>query len=155
MTNVTPIGRRDWRPAFLLTFRQTGNVLLACHAAGISRTQAYRQRAQSAGFAADWAAAEEDATDMLEAEARRRAMNSSDGLLMFLLRARRPSQYRDQPRLVVAAERTDAVHMVQDDAQTLPNLVPGDEPAIAQDRVRREVGTGLPPDAVPDSRIRR
>ena len=32
---------------------------------------------------------------MLEAEARRRALAGSDGLLMFLLRAHRPERYRE------------------------------------------------------------
>ncbi len=39
--------------------------------------------------------AREDALDVLEAEARRRALAGSDGLLMFLLRAHRPERYRE------------------------------------------------------------
>ena len=37
-TKATPKKRRNWRPVFLATFRQTGNVLLSCHAAGIDRS---------------------------------------------------------------------------------------------------------------------
>jgi len=118
----------------MLAFRQTGNVLLACHTAGISRTQAYRERAHSAAFAADWAAAEEDATDMLEAEARRRAMNSSDGLLMFLLRARRPSMYREQHRTELAQNQAEPVRMIGARADEPLALPPGDERAVGPGR---------------------
>jgi hypothetical protein len=38
----------------------------------------------------------EDAVDGLEAECRRRALNGSDALLTFLLRAERPDKYREQ-----------------------------------------------------------
>ena len=99
VTKVTAKERRDWRPGFLTTFRQTGNVLLSCHAAGISRKTAYQTRQRNPAFAAEWAAAEEDATEALEAEARRRAMSTSDTLLIFLLKARRPAVYRENARV--------------------------------------------------------
>ena len=104
VTDVTPEKRRDWRPTFLSVFRQTGIVLLACRAAGISRTQAYRERQRNARFAADWADAETDATETLEAEARRRALTTSDTLLIFLLKARRPDVYRENIRIDVRRE---------------------------------------------------
>jgi hypothetical protein len=96
---VTPKRRRDWRPTFLATFASTGIVRLACHAAGISRTQAYRERQRNPHFAQAWDQAEEDATEALEAEVRRRALSVSDTLLIFLLKARRPAVYRDNARL--------------------------------------------------------
>jgi len=99
VTEVTPKRHRDWRPSFLSTFAGTGIVRVACHAAGISRTQAYRERQQNPRFAEAWDQAEEDATEALEAEARRRAMSVSDTLLIFLLKARRPVVYRDNARL--------------------------------------------------------
>ena len=98
-TKATPKKRRNWRPVFLATFRQTGNVLLSCHAAGIDRSTAYRERQRNSDFAAKWESAEQDATEALEAEARRRAMNSSDVLLIFLLKARRPAVYRENARV--------------------------------------------------------
>jgi hypothetical protein len=84
---------------FLGTFGSTGIVRVACHAAGISRTQAYRERQRNPRFAQAWDQAEEDSTEALEAEARRRAMSVSDTLLIFLLKARRPAVYRDNARL--------------------------------------------------------
>jgi hypothetical protein len=101
---VTPKKGADWRPVFLSIFRQTGIVALGCRAAGISRTQAYRERQQNPRFAGDWADAEEDATEVLEAEARRRAMSTSDTLLIFLLKARRPSVYRETIRVDLRRE---------------------------------------------------
>jgi hypothetical protein len=104
VTDVTPKRRADWRPVFLSIFRQTGIVALGCRGAGISRTQAYRERQQNARFADDWADAEEDATEVLEAEARRRAMSTSDTLLIFLFKARRPSVYRETIRVDLRRE---------------------------------------------------
>jgi hypothetical protein len=87
--------RRDWRAPFLDAIRVSGNVRLATAAAGIDRSTPYRRAQRDPAFAAQWAAAEQDAVDTLEAEARRRALNGSDGLLMFLLRAHRPERYRE------------------------------------------------------------
>ncbi len=64
----------QWFPAFLGVLAQTGNVLLSCKTAGVSRRTAYRYRQGNAEFAVEWALAMEDAGDALEAEARRRAV---------------------------------------------------------------------------------
>lgn len=92
-------GHRDWRPGFLAMFAATGSVLLSARAAGVNRTTPYEERAHNAEFAAAWQQAEEDAIQLLEAEARRRALSTSDVLLIFLLKARRPSVYRENPRI--------------------------------------------------------
>jgi hypothetical protein len=73
----------------------SGNVRLSTNAAGIDRSTPYRRAQRDPKFAAAWAAAGQDAVDILEAEARRRALGRSDALLMFLLRAHRPERYRD------------------------------------------------------------
>jgi hypothetical protein len=88
----------EWRPAFLVALRNSGNVRAACQAAGISRPQAYGARERVPAFATAWDVALEDACDLLEAMARKRALEASDGLLMFLLRAHRPQVYRDTYR---------------------------------------------------------
>ena len=108
---MTP--RRDWKPAFIEALRATGSVTRAAKYAGRSRNQAYHVRRQSEDFAAQWDDALEEATDLLDAEARRRAVTGtdkpvfykgevvgsitkySDRLLMFLLRAHRPQVFRD------------------------------------------------------------
>jgi hypothetical protein len=102
------------RDRFLKTLADTGSVTTAVAVAGTSRTRVYELRKKDAGFAAAWDEAEEIATDRLEHEARRRAIEGvaepvvsagklvrgddgqpimvkrySDNLLMALLKARR------------------------------------------------------------------
>lgn len=104
---------RVWRPIFLELLAQTGNVTMSATEAGVHRRTAYRARASSKKFAADWDEAVEEAIDLLEAEARRRAFSGvdkpifhagtkietvkeySDTLLIFLLKAHRPDKFRD------------------------------------------------------------
>ncbi|MGO9179943.1 MAG: hypothetical protein ACLQHS_11895 [Candidatus Limnocylindrales bacterium] len=89
-------GRRpDWQPRFLEVMRATGNTRLAADAVAVNRSTPYVRAGRDPAFAAAWAQAREDAIDVLEAEARRRALASSDQLLMFLLRSLRPTVYRD------------------------------------------------------------
>ena len=108
---MTP--RRDWKPAFIEALRATGNVTRAAQYAGRSRNQAYHVRRHSEDFAAQWDEALGEGIDLLDAEARRRAVTGidkpvfykgevvgsikkySDSLLMFLLRAHRPQKFRD------------------------------------------------------------
>lgn len=85
-----------WVPRFLSVFRDTANVRLACHAAGIDRVTAYNRRRTHPGFAKAWAAAEADACDLLEATARKRATDASDTLLIFLLKCHNREKYGDQ-----------------------------------------------------------
>ena len=93
--------RADWGPRFIEAFRASGIVRLAALSAGIDRDTVYKRAGRDPLFAAAWAQAREDAIDVLEAEARRRALSVSDSLLMFLLRANRPTMYRDNARLEV------------------------------------------------------
>ena len=104
---------RSWRPLFLDTLRRTGNVRLAANNADVPRQVAYRARDSSDKFRADWDEAIEEARELLEAEARRRAAigvdepvfykgqvvgqirKYSDNLLMFLLKAHWPEKFRD------------------------------------------------------------
>src|SRR5437899_1659707 len=100
-TNSAPKKRRDWRPGFLANFASTGNVMLSAKAAGIDRNLPYVERRKNPKFAELWDQAEEDSIQLLEAEARRRAMATSDVLMIFLLKARRPQVYRDRIDLSV------------------------------------------------------
>ena len=86
----------EWRPIFLATLRNTANVRLAAQAAGIARPYAYAAREQSAEFRAQWDEAMAEAIDVLEAAARKRALESSDTLLIFLLKSHRPEVYRER-----------------------------------------------------------
>lgn len=96
---LTPKKRtaREWRPVFISTLRNTGNVRASCQAAGVSRPVAYNARESSPEFAKEWDTALQDAIDVLEAVARKRAQESSDTLLIFLLKSHRPEVYRDLP----------------------------------------------------------
>ncbi|GAB6853055.1 hypothetical protein [Asaia astilbis] len=105
---------------FLDQLRKTGNASEAARAAGIDRKTAYNWRKNDEQFSDHWTQALEEATDLLEAEARRRAIEGydepvlyagrlicdaegrpvtrkrySDGLLRMLLRANRPSNYAE------------------------------------------------------------
>lgn len=84
------------RRAFLTAIGAGFSVSHACNAARIARSAAYAWRREDPEFAAAWDEACEQGTDLLEDEARRRAMAQSDLLLIFLLRARRPANYREQ-----------------------------------------------------------
>ena len=106
-------GRSSWKPLFLDTLRGTGNVRLSASNADVARQVAYRARDSSATFRAAWDEALEEARELLEAEARRRASvgveepvfykgeivghirKYSDNLLMFLLKAHWPDKFRE------------------------------------------------------------
>ncbi|WP_162993539.1 hypothetical protein [Asaia bogorensis] len=105
---------------FLDHLKKSANVSEAARAAGIDRKTAYNWRRGDGLFCEKWKQALEEATDLLEAEARRRAIHGyeepllyggrlvcdaegnpvtrtrySDGLLRMLLRAHRPASFRD------------------------------------------------------------
>jgi hypothetical protein len=87
--------RRSWYKVFLDDIRMTGTVGSGCAAAGVSRGAPYARAKRDPAFAAAWAEAKEDATDLLVVEGRRRALEGSDRLLEFFLRAHRPEVYRE------------------------------------------------------------
>lgn len=97
--------RKKGRNLFLKSLASTGNVGLSVEAAGIGRSTVYEWREKDGTFAKEWDTALADASDVLEAEARRRAAEGtlepvfyqgekvgtvkrySDVLLIFLLKA--------------------------------------------------------------------
>jgi hypothetical protein len=82
---------------FLKKLRECGNVRQACEAAGIPRRTVYNWRNEWVTFANEWDEALEDACDILEGEAWKRAVKGrSDRLLMFLLKAYRPEKFKDR-----------------------------------------------------------
>ena len=102
------------KAAFLDTLRETANVTVAARSVGITLGTAYKHRKDDALFAERWEEAINEAVDMLEAEAHRRAFQGteepvfyqgcevgyvrkySDPLTMFLLKAHRPDKYRER-----------------------------------------------------------
>jgi hypothetical protein len=78
-----PRRRPRWEGAFLAALRDSGNVRLACSRTGIARRTAYDLRDRHEDFAAAWDDALEDACDLLEAEARRRAHDGVDEPVVY------------------------------------------------------------------------
>lgn len=147
---------RQRRDAFLGALAATGNVSAAARAAGVARWWLYALRGKDAGFAALWRDAEEEAVDLLEAEARRRAVDGieeplmgggklikddagqvvtirryNDRLLEFLLKAHRPDKYRDRSEGSAASHASlPAVRIVvgpEPDAEPTCETGPGAE----------------------------
>lgn len=111
---------KPWREAFLAQLSQNANVLLSCKTAKVSRAYVYETRNSDAEFAKLWDAAVDEAIDVLEEEAWRRAVKGvtepvfgslghgqgtgevgqvqkySDVLLIFLMKAGRPQKYRER-----------------------------------------------------------
>ena len=99
---------------FLKSLARTGNVSLSARNAKIKRSQLYALKASNPDFAEAWSNALEEATDLLQGEAIRRAIEGfeevkyfkgepvgtvrrySDQLLMFLQKAYKPSIYSTQ-----------------------------------------------------------
>jgi hypothetical protein len=118
--NTTPKKRPRWAKGFLTVLRESGNVRLASESVGIERSTAYDFRNSDDVFAAEWERAQDDAADLLEQEARRRAHDGweepvfgslgnnrgsgeigtvrkySDTLLIFLLKGAKPEKYRER-----------------------------------------------------------
>lgn len=102
------------REKFLHTLSRGLSVTAACEAAKIGRSTVYQWRDTDPEFAAAWVEALESGTDLLEDEARRRAYAGtdrpvfyegkqcgaireySDTLMCLLLKARRPTVYRER-----------------------------------------------------------
>ncbi len=105
---------RQRKQTFLEHLRATSNVTESAQVAGVSRTALYERRAIDPELSKGWDDAVEQATDALEKEARRRALDGvdkpvhfqgkrvdvikeySDPLLMFMLRGHRPHKYRER-----------------------------------------------------------
>jgi len=110
----TPKKRVEWEARFLQVLSEGNTVSEACRLARVGRATAYEHRRSRLDFAARWKDAEDAACDMLEAECRRRALEGtpkpvfyqgaecgevreySDTLLIFLLKAKRPEEFREE-----------------------------------------------------------
>lgn len=75
--------RPTWVLGFLDAMRATGNVAASCRAVGITTNSAYNLRERDADFACEWDNALEDATDTLELEARRRAVEGIEEPVVY------------------------------------------------------------------------
>jgi len=83
MTTSHPAIRDARRQAFLASLAVLGNVTAAAEAAGVERKTAYNWRDADEDFAAAWDDAIEQAADLIELEARRRAVDGIDEPVVF------------------------------------------------------------------------
>ncbi len=116
---------------FLDKLRDNGNVRLACKAAGVPRSTAYRWRTKFKTFADEWDEALEDACDILEGIAWKRAVSGqSDRLLMFLLKAHRPDRFASRSKQEVdvtsGGERITTEPDISALAEAIASLKPGE-----------------------------
>jgi len=106
--------RDEKKRAFLIAFAESGNVSAAARLAGVGRRTHYDWLKADKEYRAAFDAAQEDASDALEEEARRRALGyaeavydksgnqtgmrhrHSDLLMIFLLKGLRPEKYAQQ-----------------------------------------------------------
>ena len=98
-----------WGKAVIQAIAQTGNLTLASQIAGVDRAVVYRRYKADAEFRQQYDEAMETGIDILEAEARRRAMAGSDTLLIFLLKGARPEKYRDNYHVTSTTQPTNYV----------------------------------------------
>lgn len=101
--------------AFLAAYQETGNVRLACKVARVGRSSHYRWLEEDSPYGEAFDLTKEDAAELLEAEAHRRAVEGvekptgwykgqpggyvreySDILLIFLLKGLLPAKYKDR-----------------------------------------------------------
>ncbi len=83
---------------FLETLSRTGNPSAACQASGLTRRSINRMRENDPVFARDYEEAMEEAADLLEAEAWRRAL---EGVAQPLLKAGQPVLDADGAAIIV------------------------------------------------------
>jgi hypothetical protein len=92
VTKLTP----EKRQKFLDELADGQSVSAAAQAIHVSRQTLYVHREHDPDFAAEWDSAIESGTDALEDVAVKRAKESSDTLLIFLLKGRRPEKFKDR-----------------------------------------------------------
>lgn len=91
--------RRDWHDEFLANFLEIGTVTGAAKATGVDRRTVQVARQRDEEFALKMADIEEQFTEKLEKVAYARAVDGSDRLVEFLLKARRPDRYRENVKI--------------------------------------------------------
>lgn len=127
--NIKP----GWQDKFISSLARSGNVTIAAKSAGISRRNAYNERETDPDFEARWKDSLAQAADLLEEEARRRAVTGtlkpifykgdkcatvreySDTLLVLLLKAAKPEKYRDRSDITSNGETLKAYGLVDPD----------------------------------------
>jgi hypothetical protein len=80
---------------WLVSYQSHGTATAACEEVGIHRSTAYEHRKSDPEFAKAWDALESETTKLLEETLYERALNGDTTAAIFMLKARRPSVYRE------------------------------------------------------------
>lgn len=138
------VSPKTWVPAFLAAFANTGNVRASAQAAGIARDTVYGLRETDPGFRHAYEIAQQEAVDLLAAEARRRALSSSDTLLIYLLKVHGGEEYRnDQRRQQEHRLNPEAMRALVEKIAGMLG-VPADGIQEIAERVAKEAWEGVP-----------
>jgi len=96
-----PPTSEEQKDRFIAALEEGGAVVTdACQAGGFSSATAYEIRKRDPDFARRWAEALERGIEKLEKVVTQRAIDGSDVLAMFLLKARRPDVYRERREIL-------------------------------------------------------
>lgn len=115
----------------LVKYRELGTVQAACRAVGIGRRTWYNWKRDDPAFAALVAEADEDVTDELEEEAHKRAKDSSDTLLIFLLKAKRRAIYGDKQTIVIEETHPRVMAAILAARDAVMRFIPPDQQEAA------------------------
>jgi len=89
------------RDVFIRAVSEGNTVTDAARAAGVNRATPYRWKEQDPEFGEAWEDARNECVDLLEGEAKRRALAGSDTLLIFLLKSYRPEVFGERVRQTI------------------------------------------------------
>ncbi len=95
-TPLCAVVRHRKKRAYLAAYAATGVKTFAARFAQVNYSTSKRWYLKDAAFALASDECNDEATDALVVEARKRAFDGSDLLLIFLLKAHRPDVYRDR-----------------------------------------------------------
>jgi hypothetical protein len=91
----------SWEARFLELYKQSGNITLSAAGVNLSRAAIYDRRKRYKTFARLMDETKQEAIEILEATAWKRAQTQSDTLLIFLLKALKPQMYRETKRVIL------------------------------------------------------
>ena len=128
--------------AFLAAYSKRGNISDAARAAKCHRSQHY-EWINDPDYADAFFQAQEQAVELLELEARKRATRGSDLLLIFLLKSLRPHIYRDNFKGEINVNtpmRVDLSNLTNEQLHTLRTLAAAAAKTEGNRRGTAEVG---------------
>jgi hypothetical protein len=98
-----------WEKVFLEIYAESGNVSMAAKAAGVHRATVYEWKKYFPEFADKMEDSRQEAIGVLVGEAFKRAKESSDTLLIFLLKNLEPETFGDRAKVIVGGDKESPV----------------------------------------------